>query len=84
MALNGTPRNLNVEASIPYKGKWRLAKVKGSYGGGHEPEIHSVVLLAFNKDLTAELDDAQRVAIINEFKAAAKREERGNFGRWPR
>ncbi|HXB02414.1 MAG TPA: hypothetical protein VNV15_06315 [Opitutaceae bacterium] len=81
MALNGTPRNLNVEASVPYKGKWRLAKVKGSQASGKEPEIHSVVLLAFNKDLTAELDDAQRVAIIKELKAAAKRDERGSFGR---
>lgn len=81
MALNGTPRNLNVEASVPYKGKWRLVKVKGSYVSGQEPEIQSVVLLAFNKDLTAELDDAQRLAIIKELKATAKREERGNFGR---
>jgi hypothetical protein len=81
MALNGTPRNLNVEASIPYKGKWRLAKVKGSYVTGQEPEIHSVVLLAFNLDLTAELTDAQRAAIFKEIKTAAKRAERGNFGR---
>jgi hypothetical protein len=84
MALNGTPRNLNVEASIPYKGKWRLAKVKGSYATGQEPEIQSVVLLAFGIDLTAELTDAQRAAIFKELKTAAKREERSNFGRWPR
>lgn len=82
MALNGTPRNLNlnVEASIPYKGKWRLAKVKASYVTGQEPEIQSVFLLAFEKDLTTELTDAQRAAIFKEIKAAAKRDERGLFG----
>jgi hypothetical protein len=81
MALNGTPRNLNVEASIPYKGKWRLAKIKGSYVTGQEPEIQSVVLLAFGLDLTAELTDAQRAAITKEIKAAAKRNERSLRGR---
>jgi hypothetical protein len=81
MALNGTPRNHNVEASIPYKGKWRIAKVKGSYVTGQEPEIHSVVLLAFNLDLTAELTDAQRAAIFKELKAAAKRDAWGLRGR---
>jgi hypothetical protein len=84
MALNGTPRNLNVEASIPYKGKWRLAKVKGSCATGHEPEIPSVVLLAFNLDLTVELTEAQRAAIFKELKAEAKRNERSNFGRLSR
>jgi hypothetical protein len=82
MALNGTPRNLNVEASIPYKGKWRLAKVKGSYVGGREPEIQSVVLLAFDKDLTAELTEDQRGAIMKELIAAAKKDERGIFRGW--
>ena len=81
MTLNGTPRNLNVEASIPHKGKWRLAKIKGSYETGQEPEIQSVVLLAYNKDLTAELTDAQCVAIIKELKAEAKRNERALRGR---
>jgi hypothetical protein len=81
MALNGTPRNLNVEASIPYKGKWRLAKIKGSYAGALDPEIQSVVLLAFNKDLTAELTADQRAAAIKELKAAAKRDERARYGR---
>ncbi len=81
MALNGTPRNLNVEASIPYKGKWRLAKVKGSYATGQEPEIQSVFLLAFNKDLTAELTDGQRAAILKELKAVAKRDERTRYSR---
>jgi hypothetical protein len=81
MPTNGTPRNLNVEASIPYKGKWRLAKVKGSYEGGLEPEIQSVVLLAFDKDLTAELTVDQRDAVIKELRAAAKRNERAKYGR---
>jgi hypothetical protein len=84
MAPNGTPRNLNVEASIPYKGKWRLATVKGSYVTGREPEIQSVVLLAFDKNLTAELNDAQRAAIVEELTAAAMRDEHGIFGRWPK
>jgi hypothetical protein len=83
MTLNGTPRNLNVETSIPYKGKWRLAKVKGSYVAGQEPEIQSVILLAFGRDLTAELTDDQRSAITKEIKAEAKRNERSKFGRWP-
>lgn len=68
------PKPLNVETSIPYKGKWRLVAVQAMYVKNEEPELQFVTLLATGRDIKAELTNDQRTVIMKELCAAAKRD----------